>query len=425
MATFVKPSARFQTPDWFTSNYMLSTNAERERNASHDTRQEARFLRNETDNKTAWDQLDNNSRIADRVTQIRDLKALLERTVADLDREIMNLNDAKDQMEQALDQRVGLAKHINVENLVAREGRTEIDVVEDLVEVQLFKERELIEGIIKQLQSKIDQAFEHQCVLQDLRQQLVTDLQSKNITLDIDVEQYNLTTDSTGITFKPDPLRRPKGTLTVKQWQDFCHYNRERADKEMCNSVRLRESILSTLQQVSSDLQAQHIASAFELRHRVHEYNMSLDELKYQKKLTEEEMAEAEAEIRRLQEAIRVKTNFRKLAHTRLENRMTRPYEEMCQDNVQYGLQDEVKQLAASTQALQEKLRQTQHALHCMEQNLHRLNEDIERKQNSLNIDQQCIESRTKLLPVYPLTATDLNKQLTGMLRSGDQILPY
>lgn len=71
-------------------------------------------------------------------------------------------------------------------------------------------------------------------------------------------------------------------------------------------------------------------------------------------------MAEAEEEIRRLQDAIRIKQNFRKLAHTRLENRMSRPYEEMCQDNVQFGIQDEVKQLAATTQVLQDKLRQQQ-----------------------------------------------------------------
>lgn len=62
-------------------------------------------------------------------------------------------------------------------------------------------------------------------------------------------------------------------------------YEEMRADKEMCNSTRLRESILRTLQQCTSDLKAQHIASAYELRHRSHEYSVALDELRYQKKL--------------------------------------------------------------------------------------------------------------------------------------------
>jgi len=74
----------------------------------------------------------------------------------------------------------------------------------------LRQEKELLEAIKQQLQQKIDEAFEHLCVLQDLRQQILTDLQNKNITLDIDVEQYNMNIDSNGITFKPHPTRRPK-----------------------------------------------------------------------------------------------------------------------------------------------------------------------------------------------------------------------
>ena len=75
-------------------------------------------------------------------------------------------------------------------------------------------------------------------------------------------------------------------------------------------------------------------------------------------------MADAENEIRRLQEAIAIKVAFSKVAQTRLENRLTRPNEDMCQDNVQFGLQDEVKQLGATTQALQDKLRQQQSVFH-------------------------------------------------------------
>lgn len=52
MATLsVKPSQRFQLQDWHTNSYLLSTNAERQRDASHQIRQEARVLRNETNNQ--------------------------------------------------------------------------------------------------------------------------------------------------------------------------------------------------------------------------------------------------------------------------------------------------------------------------------------------------------------------------------------
>lgn len=49
-------------------------------------------------------------------------------------------------------------------------------------------------------------------MLQDVRKNTLANLQDKNITLDIDVDQYNLTDDSAGITFKPDATRVPKGS---------------------------------------------------------------------------------------------------------------------------------------------------------------------------------------------------------------------
>ena len=75
---------------------------------------------------------------------------------------------------------------------------------------------------------------------------------------------------------------------------------------------------------------------------------------------TEEEIAETEVEIRRIEESLDIKMKMSKLAHSRLENRMCRPTEELCQDNVQYGVTDEVKQLGATVRALQDKLRQSQ-----------------------------------------------------------------
>jgi len=73
---------------------------------------------------------------------------------------------------------------------------------------------------------------------------------------------------------------------------------------------------------------------------------------------TEEEIAEIEEEIRRLQDAIRGKINPMKLAQTRLENRTYRPNVELCRDNVQYGLTDEVKQIDVTKKALEDKLKQ-------------------------------------------------------------------
>lgn len=61
------------------------------------------------------------------------------------------------------------------------------------------------------MQQKISDAFEQLCLLQEARQQVQSDLEDKTIAMDIDIDQYNLSDRSAGITFKPDPLRVPKG----------------------------------------------------------------------------------------------------------------------------------------------------------------------------------------------------------------------
>jgi tektin-2 len=75
----------------------------------------------------------------------------------------------------------------------------------------------------------------------------------------------------------------------------------------------------------------------------------------------EDEIAELEADIRAVEEAIRAKIPPTKLAQTRLENRTYRPNVELCRDAPQYGLTDEVKQLEATKAALVEKHKQARY----------------------------------------------------------------
>lgn len=421
MATEVRPTTRFQPPDWFTNNYTISTNAERQRTASHQTRQEARYLRNETDSQTKWDQYSNNVRLADRIDEIRKWKEILDKSLADLDKEIADLTEAKDLTENRLEA-MNLPTDTVVENLTIREGRHGIDIVQDEVENQLHKEVEVIDGIKKQLQNRISESFEQLCLLQEARQQVQADLQDKNIALGIDIDQYNLTDKSAHISYKPDSLRVPKGSTTPQQWEDYSKYNKERADAEMLSSNRLREAIHHTLHKCANDLEAQKIATEYAYRKRIREFERARDELQWQKKNTEDEIAELENDIRGLEESIRDKINPTKLAQTRLENRTYRPNVELCRDAPQYGLTDEVKQLEATKRALEEKLKQSQHALDGLQKNLHRINDDLAEKNNSLMLDKRCMDVRQKLNP-GERTLIQRNLGLTGIERDRCHVL--
>ena len=63
------------------------------------------------------------------------------------------------------------------------------------------------------------------------------------------------------------------------------------------------------------------------------------------------------------------------------------------------------------------------HALDGLEQNLHRINEDLQTKTNSLRLDEQCLASRQKLEPTRPQTVNERNMELTGMSREKSKIL--
>ena len=51
----------------------------------------------------------------------------------------------------------------------------------------------------------------------------------------------------------------------------------------MANSKRLREAIHHTLQQTENDLEAQHTATDYATRKRIHEFERAIDELNWQK----------------------------------------------------------------------------------------------------------------------------------------------
>lgn len=131
---------RFAVSDWHTSNTVIRTNAERQRDSSHKIRQESRFLRNETDNHTRWTQHDSNTKLEKRIDDINDWRKSLERCLAETDEEIRLLQQEKERAEQALEAKK-VPLDIAMECLMLREHRQVIDLVRDPVEAELHKVR--------------------------------------------------------------------------------------------------------------------------------------------------------------------------------------------------------------------------------------------------------------------------------------------
>ncbi|XP_055979381.1 tektin-2 isoform X1 [Sorex fumeus] len=397
MATLsTKPSERYQLSDWHTNSYLLSTNAERQREASYQIRQEARVLRNETNNQTIWDEQDNQARLAERIDAVNRMKEKLDKCLTDLDAEIDALAQIKESAEQNL-QAKNLPLDVAIECLTLRESRRDIDVVVDTVEQELHKEVAVIEAAKMALQNKITLAFEKLCRLQEVRQQLNTDHRDKMEALDIDRGCLSLNLQSPNLSLKTNPTRVPENTSSLQQWDEFSQFIINRAETEMKQAMELREAMVLTIAETNNELEAQRVATEFTFRKRLREVEKLFSELKWQEKNTMEELTDLKEDIRRLEDDLHRKMLNLKLCHTRLESRTYRPNVELCQDQAQYGLSDEVHQLEETISILKQKLAQTQDALDKLSKHLAQLQADIACKANTLLLDTKCMDTRRRL----------------------------
>ncbi|NXL34205.1 TEKT2 protein, partial [Glaucidium brasilianum] len=396
-AQTVKPGQRFSVLDWHSSSRLISADAERQRSASHRVRQEARALRNKTNNQTKWDEHDNQTRLAERISSVNRWKETLDKCLADIDAEIDALAKVKEAAERAL-QAKNLPLDVAIECLAFRESRRAIDMVRDPVEEELHKEVKGIEKAKRELQQRVNEAFEQLCHLQETRQQLSCDHRRKVEALEIDRVCLSLSVNSPNISFKVNPTRVPDRSTSVDEWEQTSQFNMECAEVEMRAARGLREAAALVIAQTDNELEAQRVATEFALRKRIRDLERACDELKWQEQNTLEEIAEMEEDIRCLEEDLKRKTQDLKVAHTRLETRTSRPGVERCRDQVQYGLTAEVQQLGATIRALGQKLAESQDALDALYRQLHRIQTDMGYKANSLVLDNKCMDSRRKLM---------------------------
>jgi len=388
---------RYALSDWHTSNRLLRSNAERLRNSSHTIRQEARRLTNETDNHTRWTQHDSNTKLEKRIDDINEWRESLERCLNDTDKEIEKLQMEKQRTEKALDAKK-VPLDVAIECMMLRENKKGIDLVRDVVEEQLNKEVEVIEGIKALLQQKVTESFEQLCLLHEARHQVHCDLTDKCHALLIDGKCQELNNDSAEISFQVNPTRTVRGSVTPETWNSFSQYNKFRAEAEMKASHRLREAIFATLEKTKNDLEAQRKATEYEFRKRIHESEQAKNELEWQQSKTKDEIKALEADIESLKKAINDKMAPLKVTETRLEHRTNRKNVELCRDIPQYQMCHEVDEINGSMKSLLEKLEVSESALRSLLKDLARIEHDLSVKTNSLALDNACMDNRKKLL---------------------------
>ncbi|XP_003384329.1 PREDICTED: tektin-2-like [Amphimedon queenslandica] len=401
MATAYETSpTKYAPSDWTISNEVIQSSAERQRLASHRIRQESNQTRNETSITTKWTQHSNDTSLHQRISDVTDWKSSLQHTLSETDSAITKLSESKRLAEYAL-----MAKemplHVVLECLVTRENRVAIDLVRDEVEAELNKEVSVIEGVQAILHQRIGDAFKQLCQLQECYEKLQFDISDKTQALSIDTDCVGLGNSSSGINIQTDPTRIKKGIVNPVQWESYSVHNTDEANREIAQSVRLRESISQTIQQTTNDLESQWTATNYALRRRIHEIKQAYQELEWQKKNTEAEIAQVKQEIESLTVSLMEKTPPMKVAHTRLENRTYRQNVELCRDQPQYNLVEEISEITTSQKKLAEKLHVSKQTLGTLQRTLERIMKDLSVKSNSLQLDKKCEEIR-QILSKHP-----------------------
>jgi tektin-2 len=207
-----KPILKYNPSDWFANKQAISLDAEKSRDTSFQIRQEGRYVNNETDNQTWWDTHDNENRLGERLDDIEEWRQILRYSIKDIDRELEAISVTKNMCENMLND-LKIPLDVALENFVTRDGRMGVDLQRDAPEAELKKETNIIDCIKRVLHQKCQDAFSQIQRLQEARTQLLNDLNDKNSAFAIDEENRMLTKDSSAISFKPNPLRVPKGYL--------------------------------------------------------------------------------------------------------------------------------------------------------------------------------------------------------------------
>ncbi|XP_037076770.1 tektin-2-like [Pollicipes pollicipes] len=346
-----KPTTRYRVADWHRHNAQLGETTRAEVDTSLELRQRAGRAANEAAIRTVWEQHQNSGLLRDRLSQVEQWKVQLEQAVAAVDAEVAALSRAKTVTEDERE-----ARHFDLETaqeaLAQREGRLRQDVVRDDVEEALKQEILAVTGFRDQLRERCEQCFEQLCRLSEARQALLDDIAGKQGALHVDSAALALTPHSPGVSFKPHCSRVPKDTLTVPRWEDASRASLAAADHQLQQSRQLRAAAVDTAARGRTELASRHATVQFAARRRLHELRQAHDDLAWQHKQVEQEMAETEREIRCLEAAVRDKDPYRKLAETRLEWRMERPAGEGVFDPPWSGLRAEATNVQVKATSL-------------------------------------------------------------------------
>ncbi|NXV64649.1 TEKT4 protein, partial [Molothrus ater] len=392
-------TAKYHLPEWHRRNAGVCYEAYTAGEQAERGRAEAKHLVKHAAASAQRAQGYSKATLGQRLQDIHFWRVELQKEIMELDAETNLLAAQKLRLERALDA-TEVPYSVVIDNLECRERRQPPDLVIDEVEKQLMKEADLIRDIRDLLKRTIIQAATQIRSNRIQKENCELDWSDKVETYNIDDKCIGYCTDSTDVQYHPSSVKFEENASTPKSWAQFSHDNISRAEQEKLASVQLRSLINNIIHDASEDLRMQRAAvnEAFDSHCR------ELDDakLRLENHLQQilKDIGDEEANIVNLKKAIRDKEAFLKVAHTRLYDRSSRPNVELCRDEPQFRLVNEVEELTVFLEALKRKLMESEQNLKNLEETRMKLEKEIAVKANSIFIDRQkCMGYRVR----YPV----------------------
>ncbi|XP_058672228.1 tektin-4 [Ammospiza nelsoni] len=392
-------TAKYHLPEWHRRNAGVCFEAYTTGEQAERGRGEAKHLMKHAAASAQRAQGYSKATLGQRLQDLQFWRVELQKEIMELDAETNLLVAQKLRLERALDA-TEVPYSVVIDNLECRERRQPPDLVIDEVEKQLMKEADLIRDIRDLLKRTIIQAATQIRSNRIQKENCELDWSDKVETYNIDDKCIGYCTDSTDVQFHPSSVKFEENASTPKSWAQFSHDNISRAEQEKLASVQLRSLINNIIHDASEDLRMQRAAVSEAFDSHCRELDDAKLRLESHLKQILKDIGDEEANIENLKKAIRDKEAFLKVAQTRLYDRSSRPNVELCRDEPQFRLVNEVEGLTVFLEALKRKLMESEQNLKNLEETRMKLEKEIAVKANSIFIDRQkCMGYRVR----YPV----------------------
>ncbi|KAM3661960.1 tektin-4 [Ammospiza maritima maritima] len=392
-------TAKYHLPEWHRRNAGVCFEAYTTGEQAERGRGEAKHLMKHAAASAQRAQGYSKATLGQRLQDLQFWRVELQKEIMELDAETNLLVAQKLRLERALDA-TEVPYSVVIDNLECRERRQPPDLVIDEVEKQLMKEADLIRDIRDLLKRTIIQAATQIRSNRIQKENCELDWSDKVETYNIDDKCIGYCTDSTDVQFHPSSVKFEENASTTKSWAQFSHDNISRAEQEKLASVQLRSLINNIIHDASEDLRMQRAAVSEAFDSHCRELDDAKLRLENHLKQILKDIGDEEANIENLKKAIRDKEAFLKVAQTRLYDRSSRPNVELCRDEPQFRLVNEVEGLTVFLEALKRKLMESEQNLKNLEETRMKLEKEIAVKANSIFIDRQkCMGYRVR----YPV----------------------